>query len=62
MSCGNPYKHMLQNAFHSFLCIFTVIDSNSRALNDEKWNVCNLGFVPLFQSHQKKFSIFIINK
>ena len=43
MSCGNPYKHMLQNAFHSFLCIFTVIDSNSRALNDEQMECMQFG-------------------
>ena len=49
MSCGNPYKHMLQNAVNSFLYIFTAIESNSRTLNDDQMECMQFGicsFVP----------------
>ena len=49
MSRGNPYKHMLQNSVNSFLDIFTDIESNSRALNDDKMECMQFGicsFVP----------------
>ena len=49
MSCGNPYKHVLQNAVNSFLDIFTDIESNSRAFNDDQMECMQFGicsFVP----------------
>ena len=49
MSCGNPYKHIIQNAVNSFLNIFTDIESNSRALTDEQMECMQFGicsFVP----------------
>ena len=49
MSCRNPYKYMLQNSVNSFLDIFTDIESNSRALNDEQMECMQFGicsFVP----------------
>ena len=49
MSCGNPYKHMLQNAVNSFLNIFTALDSNSSALTDDQMECMQFGicsFVP----------------
>ena len=49
MSCGNPYKYMLKNAVNFFLDIFTAIESNSRALNDDQMECIQFGicsFVP----------------
>ena len=49
MSCGNPYKHMLQNAVNSFLNIFTVLESKSSALTDDQMECMQFGicsFVP----------------
>ena len=49
MSCGNPYKHMLQNAVNSFLNIFTALESNPSALTDEQMECMQFGicsFVP----------------
>ena len=43
MSCGNPYKHMLQNTVNSFLDIFTDIESKSRALNDDQMECMQFG-------------------
>ena len=43
MSCGNPYKHMLQNACNSFLNIFTAIESKSRALTDDQMECMQFG-------------------
>ena len=49
MSCGNPYKHMLQNAVNSFLDIFTALESNSSTLTDDQMECMQFGicsFVP----------------
>jgi len=49
MSWKNLYKHMLQNAVNSFLDIFTAIESNSSALNDDQMECMQFGicsFVP----------------
>tara|TARA_Y100000746_G_scaffold165649_1_gene142975 strand:- start:503 stop:685 length:183 start_codon:yes stop_codon:yes gene_type:complete len=49
MSCGNQYKHMLQNAVNSFLNIFTALESNSSALTDNQMECLQFGifsFVP----------------
>ena len=43
MSCGNPYKHIFQNAVNSFLDIFNAIESNSRALTDEQMECIQFG-------------------
>ena len=36
MSCGNPYKHKIQNTIHFFLDTFSGRNSNSRALTDDQ--------------------------
>ena len=49
MSCGNPYKHKIQNTIHFFLDIFTALESNSRALTDDQMECMQFGicsFVP----------------
>ena len=49
MSCGNPYKRMLQNAVNSFLNIFTALESNSSNLTDDQMECMQFGicsFVP----------------
>ena len=43
MSCGNPYKHMLQNTVNSFIDIFTAVESNSRALTDDQMECMQFG-------------------
>ena len=43
MSCGNSYKHMLQNAVNSFLNIFTALESNSSALTDDQMECIQFG-------------------
>ena len=48
MSCGNPYKHMLQKAVN-FFKYFSAVESNSRALTDDKMECMQFGicsFVP----------------
>ena len=49
MSCGNPYKHMLQNTVNSFLDTFSGRNSNSRALTDDQMECMQFGicsFIP----------------
>ena len=49
MSCGNPYKFMFKNAVNYFLNIFSVLESNSRALTDDQMECMQFGicsFVP----------------
>ena len=49
MSCGNPYKHKIQNTVNFFLDIFTAFESNSRALTDDQMECMQFGicsFVP----------------
>ena len=49
MSCGNPYKHKIQNTIHFFLDIFSGRNSNSRALSDDQMECMQFGicsFVP----------------
>ena len=49
MSLGNLYDHMLQKTVNPLLDIFTDIESNSRALNDEQMECMQFGicsFVP----------------
>ena len=43
MSCGNPYKHKIQNVIHSFLDSFTAHNSNSRALTDDQMECMQFG-------------------
>ena len=49
MSCGNPFKDILKTEVNFFLDIFTAIESNSRALNDDQMECMQFGicsFVP----------------
>ena len=49
MSCGNPYKHKIQNAIHSFLDIFITAEPNSRTLTDDQMECMQFGicsFIP----------------
>ena len=49
MSCGNPYKHKIQNTIHFFLDIFSGRNSNSRALTDNQMECMQFGicsFIP----------------
>ena len=43
MSCGNPYKHKIQNTIHFFLDTFTGRNSNSRALTDDQMECMQFG-------------------
>ena len=43
MSCGNPYKHKIQNTIHFFLDTFSGRNSNSRALNDDQMECMQFG-------------------
>ena len=58
MSCGNPYKHMLKNAVNSFLDIFTAIESNSRALNDDKMECMQFGICSFVSKPSKENPYF----
>ena len=49
MSCGNPYKHKIQNIIHFFLDTLSGRNSNSRALTDDQMECMQFGicsFVP----------------
>ena len=49
MSCGNPYKHKIQNVIHSFLDIFKATESNSKTLTDDQMEFMQFGiclFIP----------------
>ena len=49
MSCGNPYKHKIQNTIHFFLDTFSGRNSNSRALTDDQMECMQFGicsFIP----------------
>ena len=43
MSCGNPYKHKIQNTIHFFLDTFSGRNSNSRALTDDQMECMHFG-------------------
>ena len=43
MSCGNPYKHKIQNTIHFFLDTFSGRNSNSRALTDDQMECMQFG-------------------
>ena len=43
MSCGNPYKHKIQNTIHFFLDTFSGRNSNSRALTDDQMECVQFG-------------------
>jgi hypothetical protein len=49
MSCGNPYKHKIQNTIHFFLDTFSGQNLNSRALTDDQMECMQFGicyFIP----------------
>ena len=49
MSCGNPYKHKIQNTIHFFLDTFSDRNLNLRALTDDQMECMQFGicsFVP----------------
>ena len=58
MSSGNPYKHMLQNAFNSFLDIFTAIESNSRALTDDQIECMQFGICSFVKKPSEEIPYF----
>ena len=43
MSCGNPYKHKIQNTIHFFLDTFSGRNLNSRALTDDQMECMQFG-------------------
>ena len=43
MSCGNTYKHKIQNTIHFFLDTFSGRNSNSRALTDDQMECMQFG-------------------
>ena len=43
MSCGNPYKHKIQNTIHFFLDTFSGQNSTSRALTDDQMECMQFG-------------------
>ena len=43
MSCGNPYKHKIQNSIHSFFNMFTALNSSRRALTDDQMECMQFG-------------------
>ena len=62
MSCGNPYKHKIQNTIHFFLDTFSGRNSNSRALTDNQMECMQFGICSFIPKNQKKFFIFITNQ
>ena len=58
MSCGNPYKHMLQISFNSFLDIFTTIKSNPRAVNDVQMECMQFGICSFVSKPLKEIPYF----
>ena len=43
MSCGNPYKHKIQNTIHFFLDTFSGRNLNLRALTDDQMECMQFG-------------------
>ena len=43
MSCGNTYKHKIQNTIHFFLDTFSGRNLNSRALTDDQMECMQFG-------------------
>ncbi len=43
MSCGSPYKHILQNSVQFFLNTFSSSDSNSSTLTDAQMECMQFG-------------------
>ncbi len=43
MSCGNPYKHKIQNAIHFFLDTLSDRNLNLRALTDDQMECMQFG-------------------
>ena len=58
MSCGKPYKHMLQNAVNSFRDVFTAIESNSRVLNNEQMECMQFGICSSVSNPAKEIPYF----
>ena len=58
MSCGNPYKHMLQNAVNSFLNIFTALESNSNALTDDQMECMQFGICSIVPKKSEEILYF----
>ena len=49
MSCGNTYKHKIQNTIHFFLDTFSGRNLNSRAFTDDQMECMQFGicyFIP----------------
>ena len=58
MSCKNPSKHMLQISFNSFLDIFTAIDLNTKALNDDQMECMQFGICSFVPKPSKEIPYF----
>ena len=58
MSCGNPFNHMLQNAVNYFLDIFTDIESNLRALNDNQIKCMQFGICSFVSKPSEEIPYF----
>ena len=43
MSCGNPYKHKIQNTIHFFLDTISGRNLNSRAMTDDQMECMQFG-------------------
>ena len=58
MSCGNPYKRMLQKALNSFLNIFSALESNSSALTDDQMECMQFGICSFVSKPSKEIPYF----
>ena len=58
MSCGNPYKYMLQNAVNSFQNIFTALELNSSALTDDQMECMQFGICSFVPKTSEEISYF----
>ena len=58
MSCGNPYKHMLQNTVNSFLDIFSGQNLNSRALTDDQMECMQFGICSFVSKTSEEIPYF----
>ena len=61
MSCGNTYKHKIQNTIHFFLDTFSGRNLNSRALTDDQMECMQFVILIILEDKLKKFPFFIIN-
>ena len=58
MSCGNPYKHKIQNSIHFFLDTFLGRNSNSRALTDNQLECMQFGICSFISKKLEEIPYF----